>query len=645
MIVATAGHVDHGKTALVKALTGVDTDRLPEEKARGMSIDLGFAYRATPGGNMIGMVDVPGHERFIHTMVAGVAGIHHALLVVAADDGPMPQTREHVAILEVMGVPAASVVVTKIDRAEPARSEDVAGQAAALLEAGGIRVLDSFRVCALTGEGVEVLQRHLDALADQWQPPPAGGGLRFSIDRSFTLDGVGLVVTGILAAGSVRVGDRVETCPGGFRARVRGMRTHDRAADEAQAGDRCALNLVGSDLDPNSVARGHWIVAEAACLPTQRLDARLRSCAGERAVRSGARVHVHLGAKQTTGRLVWIDESMDRADEPARESWAHLALDEPIGALWGDRLLVRDWSANRTLAGGRVIDPFARTGIPRALRIERLKAQAETDADRALAALIEAEIDGVDLERFAAARNLPADRREALFASVPMVQSFVGGRRTAFSADRWERIGEAMVQTVEAHHRAHPETWGPEEAELRRMLEGAAKASALFASRLQQLIESGKIARMGARLHRPGRRPELSARQRTLWETIEPMLVEGGLRPPSIGPLAAAIQSTPVEVANFLGELARRGYLLPVAANRFFLPQAVLSLAHAAQQLSESRERGRFGAAEFRDATGIGRNLSIEVLEYFDRCGLTRRVGEMRQVIKQPEQLFGASSR
>jgi selenocysteine-specific elongation factor len=530
-------------------------------------------------------------------------------------------------------------VVTKTDRAEAERVQEVELQTRSLVQAAGIEASAAFAVCALRGDGMEPLKAHLDALADAWQAPAPQGALRLAVDRSFILEGVGVVVTGMMAAGSVSIGDAVATCPGAVRARVRGLRVHDRTAQAANAGERCALNLAGAEVHPGIIARGDWIVAEDRAVDTRRFDAALRACAGHEAVRHGARVHVHLGAKEATARLLWLAEP---GDASGREAWAQILLDEPIGALWGDRVLVRDWSASATLAGGWVVDPFADAGSgKRAERLAALEAQREPDAARALAGLVGLQTNGVDLERFTRSRNLARAQSDALFASVPMVQAQVQGRRLGFAPERWDALRQGILAEVDRHHQQNPDAWGPEEIALRKRFADAPGYRAVFGPLLQALIEEGTLARMGSRLHRPGRRPELSDKQRLLWQKIEPLLLEGGTRPPSIGPLSAAVGRKPTEITAFLADLAKRGYLLPVAPNRFFLPQAVLSLARAARDLAQKSEQGRFSAAEFRDLTGIGRNLSIEVLEYFDGCGLTRRVGEMRMVVKPPEKLFG----
>lgn len=638
MLVATVGHVDHGKTALVRALTGVDTDRLPEEKARGLSIDLGFAYRRARDGSIVGFVDVPGHERFVHNMVAGVSGIDHALVVVAADDGPMPQTMEHLAILDLLGISSATAVLTKIDRVEPARLAEVEAEVRGLIGETGIARAAAYPVCALSGAGVESLWAHLENLERAGAPPRPRGGFRLAVDRCFTLDGVGLVVTGTVTAGTVAVGDKVVVSPSGVQARVRSLRAQDREAQIGQAGERCALNLRGSDIRRETIARGDWIVAGDSPLSTARIDVELVMLPRAATLRAGARVHVHLGAKEVTGRLVPLSDS---SLEPGRGDLVQIVLDEPIGALWGDRLVVRDWAARNTVGGGAVLDPFPPArGRARPDRLAALRVLKTVDASEALRGLLELQPNGVDLGRFAAARNLTAQERERIFAAIDMVSVSAAGEALGFAAAHWFGMREKIVACVEEWHRLNPDSWGPSEDELRRRVAAESLREGL-AARVRVLIEEGELLRKGTRLHRPGHLPVLSPQDQMLWQRVEPLLAGGGMRPPSIGHLAAGLGLTIEAVESFLKRAAQLGFVLQVADNRYFPPGAAAALASAARDLAQAHEDGLFSTAEFRDRTGIGRNLSVEVLEYFDRCGLTRRSGERRRIARRPESVFG----
>jgi selenocysteine-specific elongation factor len=356
MIVATAGHIDHGKTLLVKTLTGVDTDRLPEEKARGISIDLGFAYLPLPGGELIGFVDVPGHERFIRNMLAGVCGIDYALLVVAADDGVMPQTVEHLHILDLLHVKRGAAVITKIDRVDAPRVSEVEREVRALLHDTGLADATIVPVSALAGLGMAELRAMLTAEATRASARRIEGEhLRYAIDRTFSVAGSGTVVTGTVFNGAVKTGDRLVVSPAGLEVRVRGIQIQGKAADRAVAGQRCALNLSGADLA--SVRRGDWVLAAEIHKPSERIDARVSVLASEEhSLEHWTPVHLHLATSDVTARVA---TRRGVSVAPGADAIVQLVLDQPIGALRGDRFILRDQSATRTIGGGFVLDPFA----------------------------------------------------------------------------------------------------------------------------------------------------------------------------------------------------------------------------------------------------------------------------------------------
>ena len=345
MIVATAGHIDHGKTALVRSLTGVDTDRLPEEKARGISIDLGFAYMRTPGGATIGFVDVPGHERFVRNMLAGVCGIDFVLFVVAADDGVMPQTIEHLHIMELLSVKRGIAVITKIDRVAPAQVDEVTASVRALLAPTGLAAIEVLPVSALTGAGMAPLRTALEnAAGAQGRESQQGRRFRYAVDRVFSVAGSGTVVTGTVFNGAVAAGDKLRLSPAGIEVRVRGLQKDGKAASGATAGERCALNLTGVDL--SHVMRGDWVVDPGLHAPTQRLDVRLRLLDTEKhPLAHWTPVHLHLGAGDVLARV-----SIRRGGsiKPGESALVQLVTEKPVSALSCDRFIVRDQSALRT---------------------------------------------------------------------------------------------------------------------------------------------------------------------------------------------------------------------------------------------------------------------------------------------------------
>jgi selenocysteine-specific elongation factor len=638
MILATAGHIDHGKTALVRALTGVDADRLPEEKRRGLTIDLGFAYTSLPDGTELGFVDVPGHERFLPNMLAGVLSIDRVLLIVAADDGPRPQTLEHLDVLELIGVAEVTGVITKIDRVPPARVAEVEAEIAVLLADAGHGDAPMFAVSSRTGDGIAALAEHLRDSAQAADAAraaqPAAGQFRMPIDRAFSLPGIGLVVTGTIAAGEVGAGDRLLVSPRGVEVRVRGLHAHNRPIEQARAGERCALNLAGSFSEGAEPSRGDWVVAPALHAPSSRIDVTLTaSRAAPALLRDGLPVHVHLGTDDLVGRAAVLGA---RSIAPGHRGFVQLDLEHAIAALWGDRVVLRDHAARHTLAGGRVIDPFApRRGRARPERLAALAALAEADPGEALVRLIDA-AGIVQLAPFALARNLP-------LSEIELLAEAGGARRSvalAINPARLEQIGEAIAETLAEAHRREPDSLGSPRSALLRRLRGQAPEAVLDAA-LGDLIAAGRVAREGAVFRLAEHQPRLSREDERLWQRVEPLLQAEALRPPRVRELAEELGLQPEPMTRFLKRMERFGRVAAVAPNRYFLPETVARLSEVARQLAEETPEIGFTAAAFRDRSGIGRNLTIEVLEYLDAVGVTRRRGEARIVVRSGAELFG----
>ena len=652
MIVATAGHIDHGKTALVRALTGIDADRLPEERARGITLDLGFAY-ARSGTTSLGFVDVPGHERLVRTMVAGVTGVDHALLVVAADDGIMPQTREHLAILDLLELARGLVAITKCDRVDARRSAAVAADVRAMLAGTSLAGAPILPCSARTGEGIGDLARHLDGAASEAAACETGengeAGFRLAVDRGFTLPGVGLVVTGAVHAGTVRVGDRLTLSPRGLEVRVRGVRAQNEAVEAGRVGERCALNVVAPRLSRADVHRGDWLVAPALHAPTTRLDVRLRLLPSEaRALRHRTPVQVHLGAAAVTGRVL-LGEG--QALDPGDAAIAQVSLDAAIGALARDGFVLRDVSARRTLGGGRVIDPFGpRRGARTPARRAALAALEAPDAAEALAGLLAAygaqdriegraedEIggdakgaEGIDLDRFRLARNLGPEAEAALFARVGLVAVAGPTRRLGFAAQRLAALAEDLVVALDALHAEAPDNPGLSADELAASVPRALHPALRPA--LDGLVAEGRLARSGALFHRPGHVVRLAMADAALWAAVRAVLERAGLDQPRLTLLAEAVGRDPDDLRGLLDRLGRIGWVCRISRAYYLLPEAVAGLAAIARTVAGEHPEGLLTVGRFREAAGIGRNLTMPVLEHFDAIGLTVRIHEGRRV-------------
>jgi selenocysteine-specific elongation factor len=638
MIFATAGHVDHGKTLLIKALTGVDTDRLPEEKRRNMTIDLGFAYLRTAEGKSLGFIDVPGHDRFIGNMLSGVSSIHAVLLTVAADDGPMPQTFEHIAILDLLGVNIGIVALTKADRVtaeQLAEAEKKTITALAHTTLGGLPI---FPVSAMSGQGIREVLEYLHKLAGGWQPRTERGNFRLAIDRCFTIVGAGLVVTGTIRSGSVSVGDEVKLLPTSIVARVRAIHAQNTESRVAVADERCALNLAGSALRKELINRGDWTVAPTAPGAVQRMDARLRILRSERkSFRNWCPVHVHLGAADTTGRVA-ILEGLDIA--PGESRLVQLVLDQHIGAVRGDKFIIRDQSAQRTLGGGQVIDIFApKRGRGKPDRLAFLAKMEGEDHEAALRSLLETSPNGVNLTNFAANRNLTSNEKTTMFDRISM--AIVKGKNDvlAFSNSHWSNLQVKLIEELTACHQRAPDVIGLFEDQLfdrARLNLPAEVHSALLA----ELVREGSITKDGVYIRLRSHAPKLNAADTKLWNKIGPRL-EGMFRPPAIQEIAEEIAEEPRLVASLLIRASRLGLVIRIAKNRFLVPMALHQLAEIVEKLAGENGSGLATAASFRERANIGRNLAIEVLEFFDLVKFTRRVGDAHEVLRPANEAFG----
>lgn len=640
MIVATAGHIDHGKTTLVKALTGVDTDRLPEEKKRGISIDIGFAYRKTAAGDIIGFVDVPGHERFVRNMLAGVCGIDYVMLIVAADDGVMPQTVEHLHIVDLLTVRRGIAVITKTDRVPAERVAEVAASVRALLAPTALAGIDVLPVSAISGEGVEQLRDALASAArEHGTREHAGRNLRYAIDRVFTIAGSGTVVTGTVFNGAVAIGDKLMLTPSGIEVRVRGIQKDGQAAQQASAGERCALNVTGADVA--QIHRGDWVVAPAIHAPTQRLDVRLQLLAGEtQPLKHWTPVHLHLGTADVTARIA-IRRGASVA--PGASAIVQIIADKPIAALNGDRFIIRDQSAMRTIGGGTVIDPFvASTRRNAQARAAHLAALENADPAAALAALLAGSPAGVDLTQFERAMNLTPDRAAQL-THKPEIAIVGKEQRVALPRTIVDSIKQSAVDALTRFHRESPQATGFEVSTLRKQLAPALPA-ATFTALLRELGDEKKIEVAGSSARLPRHVATDNPADEKMWQALKPLLDNAGFNVPPLRELAPAANLKEAILKDFLHRKARTSEVIRVTPERFYPRATLAQLAAVAQVVTQTVPGGQFTAAQYRDATGVGRGLAIEILECLDRLGITQRIGDARKMRKDFVPILGAAT-
>ncbi len=626
MIIGTAGHIDHGKTTLVKALTGVDADRLPEEKARGITLDLGYAYVPQADGSVLGFIDVPGHEKLIHNMLAGATGIDFVLLVIAADDGPMPQTREHLELLELLGLDRGAVALTKCDAVDATRIAAARAEIAALLAGTRLQGSPLFALSATTGAGVAELRAHLDAVAATHTARSAAGRFRLAIDRCFTLSGIGTVVTGTAFSGRVGAGDTVVIAPtqrgshGGIRARVKSLHVQDRPAQHGQAGERCALALTG-DFEKQDVERGMWLVEPAAARPLTRFQAELHVPATQAALKHWTSVHLHLGAADITGRVAVLEGDQIA---PGATALAEILLDRETLAVRGDRFVLRDASARRSIAGGRVLDCFPPTRHKRSpARLALLAALRDDDPAISLRLLAGQATAGIDLCRFAANWNLTEDAATALWQAAALRVVRSGEQQIGFAAAGWQALGERLLAALATEHQRAPDMVGVERERLRRLTLPTLERAA-FDALVAELLAAGRLAASRAWLHLPEHQASLAAGDRDLFAVLQPLLDAQAFGPPRVRDIGKASGTAEDAVRQLFRRVARAGELYPVAHDHYFTAQAVAQLAAIVAELDAAHGAAR--AADLRDRIGGGRKVAIHILEFFDRIGYTRRV-------------------
>jgi selenocysteine-specific elongation factor len=624
MIIGTAGHIDHGKTSLVRSLTGIDTDRLKEERARGISIELGYAYTPLVGGDVLGYVDVPGHERLIHTMVAGAGGIDFALLVIAADDGIMPQTREHLAIIELLGVTQGAIALTKIDRVAEARVRTVGEQIANLLSGGPLAGARQFPLVATDADdpGVVALRTHLHAAAAASRTRyPEDRLFRLAIDRVFTLPGRGTVVAGMVRAGRVEVDDWLSVMPRAMAVRVRSIHAQNRETSVGRAGQRCALLLAG--VEKSEVARGDWLAHPQALIATKRIDVRLRLLAAGEGIANRASVHVYLGTAHRVARAAML-EGDDLA--PGASARVQLTFDGPLCAAPGDSLILRDAQAAHTLGGGTVLDshaPARRRRSPQ--RLAYLAAIERLLAGEGLEPLLREAPEGIALQQLAGLCGCEPER-VSLPGDARIVDAGAGARLVILDT-HWHALGERAAAAVRAFHAEQPHDSGIDRGRLRRMTAPGMPDGA-WRVLIEELLARKVIEKTHHALHLPGHRISLSPAEQGLAETLCRAIAAGGFDPPWVRDLALRTHAGEEEVRRVLRSCAIQGQVLQVVRDLFYHRDRMRELAVILRRLVT--EHRLVETARYRDAIQVGRKRAIQILEFFDRVGYTRRILDAR---------------
>lgn len=635
IVLGTAGHIDHGKTTLIKALTGIETDRLKEEKARGITIELGFAHLDLPSGLRLGIVDVPGHEKFVKNMVAGAAGIDLVALVIAADEGVMPQTREHLDICRLLGVSHGLVVLTKIDMVDEEWLELVQEDVAEYVSGTFLEGAPILPVSSTSGQGVPELVQALDEMAQGIDQAPASGPFRLPVDRVFTMKGFGTVITGTSLSGRVELGQEVEIYPSGLAAKVRGLQVHNQEMQAAERGQRTAMNLQG--LDKAEINRGEVVASRGSLKPSLWLDLDLTALPGmARPLKHRAPIRFHAGAAEYMGRIMLLDRDEIR---PGERVLCQTRLESPAAVMTGDRFVIRSYSPVDTVAGGVIIHPHSqRYKRNRDQVMEELELLRSGSARERLALMARragpAGISPNDLVRLI---PMPQKERDALVQDMLARQELVRFDKETGQmaiAQEMEDLTAQAVELVAAFHQQSPLKPGMPREELKQRLGKAthgALGAKLFGHLMAKLVSSEKLVADKDLLRLPDHQVRLAGEEQALQERLLKAFAEGGDTPPNAKDLLEGVD--PKLGREVLGVLVNQGDLVRVKEGLYYHAPALEGLKD--RLVAHLKEHEKIATPEFKQITGLSRKYLIPLLEYFDSTQLTMRLGDERVLRKK----------
>ncbi len=633
IILGTAGHIDHGKTSLVKAVTGIDTDRLKEEKERGITIELGFAHLDLPSGQHLGVVDVPGHEKFVKNMVAGATGIDIVVMVIAADEGVMPQTREHMEICTLLGVRQGLVALTKIDLVDEEMLELAQEDIREFTRGSFLENAPVIPVSAATGQGLPEFVRALDELSRQVEVRPPSSLFRLPVDRVFTMKGFGTVITGTLISGKVQVGDPIMVYPSGITSKVRGIQVHNQSVPTAEAGMRTAVNFQG--LDKEAVSRGEVLSNPDALKSSYMVDVRFHFLASAgRPIKNRTRVRLHTGTSEVMGNLILLEHDELK---PGEATVAQLRLDTPVAVVKGDHYVVRSYSPVRTVGGGQVLNPIP----PKHKRfnaeiVQALKGVLASDPETLIGSHIAAA--GHAGTCFTDLRLMTNLTDKQLESSLQAMMS----ARTIIQVDKETRSFvhkksfEAFVQETADHLRAYHKAFPLKSGMLKEELKSKFPADTdvrLFNLVLNQMIRDGAIVQEEKTVRLTTHKVSLAGGEATLRKQMLKIYKDSGLQPPFFRDVAGVLKSEPGPAKDVLNLLIEEGLIIRTKDDLFFHAEAIADLKQRMVKFFEAN--ADMTPAQFKDMTGgASRKFLIPLLEYFDSKNVTLRVGDVRKLRK-----------
>jgi selenocysteine-specific elongation factor len=630
IILGTAGHIDHGKTSLVRAVTGIDTDRLKEEKERGITIELGFAHLDLPNGQHIGVVDVPGHEKFVKNMVAGATGIDIVAMVIAADEGVMPQTREHMEICTLLGVQHGLVALTKVDMVDEEMLELAQEDVKEFTRGSFLENAPIIPVSAVTGQGVPEFVRAVEALAKEVPDRPPSTLFRLPVDRVFTMKGFGTVITGTLVSGRVQVGDPVMVYPSGVTSKVRGIQVHNESVNAAESGQRTAINFQG--LDKEAVARGEVLSSPGVLKPSYMVDVHFHFlAAGAKPLKNRSRVRFHTGTSEILGNLILLERDELK---PGEATVAQLRLDTPVAVVKGDHYVVRSYSPVRTIGGGQVLNP-----IPP--KHKRLKPEIVAGLKSILGSppekLIDFHLDaagpaGASFGDLRLMTNLTDKQLDGA------LQAMMSGRaaiqvdkeaRTFIHKRNFDLLVQETSADLQAYHKAFPLKSGMLKEELKSKLPPGTDVK-LFNLVLNQMIKDNAIVQEEKTVRLKAHKVSLAGDEATLRQDILKIYKQGGLQPPFFRDVVESLKAEPGQAKDVLNHMIEQGLIVRTKEDLFFHAEVIADLKQRLVKFLE--ENGEINPAQFKEMTGASRKFLIPLFEYFDAKNVTLRVGDVRKL-------------
>ncbi len=634
IILGTAGHVDHGKTSLIKSLTGVDTDRLKEEKERGITIELGFASLALPGGLQLGIVDVPGHERFIRNMVSGASGIDLVMMVIAADEGVMPQTKEHLQICSFLGIKKGLVVISKTDMVDKDWLELVKEDVGHFLVGSFLEGVPIIPVSALKGEGLDELIRTLDALSREIEEDADAGIFRLPVDRVFTMKGFGTVITGTLMSGAIDLGETVEILPSGVSTKIRGIQVHNASVERAEAGQRTAINFQG--LERESVSRGDVVVRPGTLIPSRSLDVCFEYLPGfEWKLKNRAQVRFHYGTSEIMARLIPMDRDEVKSGE---KIFAQLVLDEPAMVMAGDRFVIRSYSPVTTIGGGLILDPHP----PKHKRFKADVLEAFSilmngdDAAKVGVMIGRTGLTGITLHelilRTGMPRNLLRRILDRLFSDREAILLDKEEIRVVSHTPYGVLLNHFLTE-LEQYHRKNPLREGLPREELRMSL-GLGGNLKIFTMAMKDLEKQGRIVVDRENVRLTAHRVDLGMGLEEMRQEIETLYQKAGLTPPTVREILEKFSGEKSKVNDVLSVLLKEGTLVRISEDLYYYKETIGKLREDYKKFLLAQ--GQVNPSGFKDLTGLSRKFIIPLMEYFDLSKLTIRSGDVR-ILREKE--------